>query len=112
MFRIRLRNHGTKDATDLVVTAHLSRNLEFLRGGGISQKSTLIIDPREHTLTFQRIDKVGPGEEVVVGFVGKVTSPFPTLATCRVSATHKDLPKGEKLEDTATVKVTNKSVFQ
>ena len=113
LFQIRLRNQGTKDATHLLVTADLSRNLQFVTGGGMSQKSTVTVRPRENALTFQRIEKVGPGEEVILGFVARVTDPNPTLATCRVSVTHEDLAEGEKLEDMAAVTVVpKKSIFR
>ena len=38
LFQIRLRNQSTKDATHLLVTADISRNLEFVRGGGVTQR--------------------------------------------------------------------------
>ena len=33
-FQIRLRNYGTKDATNLQITANLSKNLKFMKAGG------------------------------------------------------------------------------
>ena len=108
-FLIRLGNKGTRDATHLMVTADLARNLEFLRGGETNQKVSVVLDSRTNALTFQRIDKIGPGEVIILRVVARVTGPDPKLATCGVSVTHEDLPAGEKLEDMAAIKVTKQA---
>ena len=58
-------------------------------------------------MTFQRIDKVGAGKEIILGIVAKVAGPSPKLATCRISVTHDELPEGDNLEDMVGVKVMN-----
>jgi RNA polymerase sigma factor (sigma-70 family) len=106
-FQIRLRNYGTKDATHLVVKAKLSPNLEFVKAGGRSQDFDVKHIPQENAVMFQRIDKLGPSKEIVLGVVAKVTGRDPKLATCRASVIHDDLPDGNAFEDMAGVRVTS-----
>ena len=45
-FQIRLRNYGTKDATNLLVTANFSKNLKFAnKAGGGSQDMQVAYNP-------------------------------------------------------------------
>jgi RNA polymerase sigma factor (sigma-70 family) len=106
-FQIRLRNYGTKDATHLIVTAKLSPNLEFVKADGPSQDVYVNYSPQENAVMFQRIDKLGPSKEIVLGVVAKVTGRDPKLATCRASVIHDDLPDGNAFEDMAGVRVTS-----
>jgi RNA polymerase sigma factor (sigma-70 family) len=102
-FLIRLRNYGTKEATHLLVTADLSRNLEFIQAGevGIRYRS------EDYAVTFQRIDKLEPGKEIMLGITVRAMDFGSKLATCRVSVTHDGLLGGDKLEDMAAVKLMN-----
>jgi uncharacterized repeat protein (TIGR01451 family) len=104
-FLIRLRNYGTKEAAHLLVTAKLSPNLELQKAGTATQD--VKIGQKGDAVVFQGIDKLGPGKEIVLGIVVKVTGPEPKLATCKVSVIHDDLPDGDKFEDMAGVKVTS-----
>jgi uncharacterized repeat protein (TIGR01451 family) len=103
-FQIRLRNYGTKEAAHLLVTAKLSPNLKLLKAGTATQD--VKIGQKDDAVVFQGIDKLGPGKEIVLGIVVKVTGTEPKLATCKVSVIHDDLPDGDKFEDMAGVKVT------
>jgi uncharacterized repeat protein (TIGR01451 family) len=103
-FQIRLRNYGTKDATNLLVSAELSKNLKFLKAGGGNQDVKVQYQPKENLVRFLKIDKLGPNKEMILGIMVKVDGPEPKLATCRVSVIHDDL--ADKFEDMAGVKVT------
>ena len=104
-FQIRLRNYGTKEATHLLVKATLSPNLKFKRAGSVPEGVS--IEEKDNEVKFQRIDKLGPGKEMILGMLVTVTGPDPKLATCKVSVIHDDLPDSEKFEDMAGVKVTS-----
>jgi RNA polymerase sigma factor (sigma-70 family) len=105
-FIVRLRNYGTKDVTHLRVMANLSRNLEFAFGTR-SHGAGVRFDSQENVVTFQPIDKLGPGKEAILGVTAKVRGSGPKLATCCVSVTHDNMPEENKLKDMATVQVTN-----
>ncbi len=104
-FQIRLRNYGTKEATHLLVKATLSPNLKLKRAGSVPEGVS--IEEKDNEVKFQRIDKLGPGKEMILGMLVTVTGPDPKLATCKVSVIHDDLPDNEKFEDMAGVKVTS-----
>ncbi len=105
-FQIRLRNYGTKDATNLLVTANFSKNLKFAnKAGGGSQDMQVAYNPQENAVKFVQIDKLGPGKEMLLWVLVQVIGEDPKLATCRVSVTHDDLT--DKFEDMAGVKVTS-----
>ncbi len=104
-FQIRLRNYGTKDATNIQVTATLSDNLEFKEGGGGSKDVQVGYMPEKHLVKFSQINKLGPGKEMVLGILVKVVGEQPKLATCKVVIMHDDLT--DTFEDMAGVKVTN-----
>ena len=103
-FEIRLRNYGTKEATNLQVTAILTNNLEVETAGGGSKDVQVQRSPDKHQVKFEQITKLGPGKEMVLGVLAKVVGEEPKLATCRVSVTHDDL--SDKFEDMAGVKIT------
>jgi uncharacterized repeat protein (TIGR01451 family) len=106
-FQIRLRNYGTKEATNLQVHATLSDNLEATTAGGGSTDVKVAMSPKRNEVTFEQISKLGPGKEMLFGIAVKVTGPAPRLATCRVTVLHDD--QTEKFEDMAGVKVTTVS---
>jgi uncharacterized repeat protein (TIGR01451 family) len=101
-FQIRLRNYGTKEATNLLVSAELSKNLKFEKAGGGNQEE--VAKQKDNVVRFSKIDKLGPNKEMVLGILVSVQGPDPKLATCRVSVMHDDLT--DKFEDMAGVKVT------
>jgi uncharacterized repeat protein (TIGR01451 family) len=105
-FQIRLRNYGTKDATNLLVMANFSKNLKFAgKAGSGAQDIKVMYNENENAVTFVQIDKLGPGKELLLWVLVKVIGEDPKLATCRVSVTHDDLT--DKFEDMAGVKVTS-----
>ncbi len=103
-FEIRLRNYGTKDATNIQVTATLSPNLEVQKVGGGSKEVSMQTSPTKDKVMFSQIPKLGPGKEMTLWTTVKVIGPAPKLATCKVVITHDDL--SDTFEDMAGVKVT------
>ncbi len=104
-FQIRLRNYGTKEATNLLVTANLSSNLEFEKAAWGAQDLQVGHRKDDNSLKFAGIEKLAPGKEILVEVTVRVVGDTPKLATCRVFMIHDDLT--EKLEDMAGVKVTS-----
>jgi len=104
-FYIRLRNYGTKEATNLLVNATLSDNLEVVTAGGGTKDVKVGMDPNKHAVKFEQISRLDPNKEMVLGILVKVVGDEPRLATCRVFVTHDDLT--EKFEDMAGVKITS-----
>ena len=106
LFRSALRNYGTKEATNVLVTANLSPNLKFEKyGGGLDNREALY-SKTDHLLKFPTIEKIGPNKQIVLQVLVSVTDPEPKQAICRVSVVHDDLAGGDKFEDMAYVKVT------
>jgi uncharacterized repeat protein (TIGR01451 family) len=103
-FQIRLRNYGTKEATNLQVMASLTKNLRAETAGGGSKDVTVKISPTKDAVVFDQIAKLGPGKEMVLGILVRVVGEEPRLATCKVFVTHDDLP--DRFEDMAGIKVT------
>jgi uncharacterized repeat protein (TIGR01451 family) len=105
-FLIRLRNYGTKEATNLQVSATLTDNLEVQDAGGGGSKDVIAqIAPNKHGVLFDQISKLGAGKEMTFGIVVNVIGDTPKLATCKVVLTHDDL--SDHFEDMAGVKITN-----
>ncbi len=104
-FQIRLRNYGTKDATNIQVTATLSPNLEVQDAGGGSKDVKVAVTEKKDAVKFDQINKLGPGKEMVLGILVKVVGEQPKLATCKVVIAHDDLT--DTFEDMAGVKVTS-----
>ncbi len=110
-FYIRLRNYGTKEATNIVLKGSVTANLKFsklLTSDGVP--SDLEVWSKDGQIRFARgqtegpaIPRLGPGKEVVIGLEVEVTGPEPRLATLTVTATHDDL--SGTYEDMAGVKV-------
>ena len=105
-FQIRIRNYGTEDAKNLQVSAEMSPNLNFVKYGSANSDVRANWGEVKHTLIFDKIDKLGPNKEIILGVMVSVGGPQPKIATCRVFVTHDDLPDGHKFEDMASVKVT------
>jgi uncharacterized repeat protein (TIGR01451 family) len=101
-FRIRLRNYGGKDATNLQVCATLSPNLEVQNAGG-PKDVDCVVSPKKDQLRYSQITKLGSGKEMILWATVKVTGPQPKLATCRVVITHDD--QTDTFEDMAGFKV-------
>ncbi len=101
-FQIRISNSGTKDATNLHVTAELSSNLKAKAAGdGTSRlKGGTLPDG---SIAFPRIDKLAREKEILLGIEVQAVSGEPQLATCRVKVKHDDLP--DSIDDMAAVRV-------
>lgn len=103
-FQIRLRNYGTKDATNLQVNARLSPTLEVLDAGGVSKDVNVgVPSDNGHKVVFSQINKLGPGKEMVLGIRVRAVGDRPSLATCKVAVTYDN--QTVPLEDMAGVKV-------
>jgi uncharacterized repeat protein (TIGR01451 family) len=109
-FVIRLRNYGTKEATNIALRATLSKNLlpieTAVRSNGIEGRhltdgngnEVVFVDEKGNT-----IKSLGPQKELIMGIVVQVTGDDPQVATCKVKVTHDD--STEPFEDMARVKV-------
>jgi len=113
-FQIRISNSGTKDATNLQVTADLSENLKAEAAGDQAKKVISRVSTDGKVVQFldsgkgdkevvAKIDKLARDKEIVLGIKVRVLKAEPRLATCRVTVKHDDLP--ESIDDMAGVKV-------
>jgi uncharacterized repeat protein (TIGR01451 family) len=109
-FQIRLRNYGTKEATNVKMKATLSKNLEAEESAdvppGIVARTAPGPDSNEVLFVDEKgngIKSLGPGKQIVMGIIVKVTGADPKVATCKVSVTHDDLT--DPFEDMARIKV-------
>jgi uncharacterized repeat protein (TIGR01451 family) len=107
-FRIRIKNVGTKEATSLLISAMLSKNVEPIEtNNGTDDRTQAQYNPNYQPLpllVFPKIDRLGPGKEIVLGI--KVKAKEKGLGTCRVFMKHDDLADDEGLEDMAAFKIT------
>jgi uncharacterized repeat protein (TIGR01451 family) len=102
-FSIRLRNYGTKEATQILVRAVLSKNLAVeATGGGPSEQA--LATPGLDEVKFPVIPRLGPGKEMELFVKVKVTKTDKGIGTCRVYVKHDDL--AEDIEDLAGVKIS------
>ncbi len=102
IYRIAVKNHGSKDATRLQISAELSENLEPIAYSGVDETNKQNFDPANRKLVLPEIARLGFGKEMDLAIKVKATKTG--LATCRVSLIHADLET--KLEDMAATKVT------
>ncbi len=105
-FQIRLRNYGTKEATNILLTATLSKNLKAVRTAGCPQGIGGSFAGDQVTFADEQgngIKKLGPKQEIVMWLEVEVTGEDPQVATCKVKVTHDGLT--EPFEDMARVKV-------
>jgi uncharacterized repeat protein (TIGR01451 family) len=115
IFLITLRNYGTKEAKNILLSASVSRNLDvtgsfdlppglsFGRGKDDKEGQWALRD----TEGRGGIKRLGPGETLQMGLEVEVTAAEPKVATCRVLVTHDGL--SVPLEDMAHVQVLNPS---
>ncbi len=106
-FQIRLRNYGTKEATNILLTATLSKNLKAMEVAGCPEGITGETTGNQVIFVDEQgkgIKSLGPQKELLMGIVVEVTGDDPEVAICRVTATH-DGSSGPPLEDQARVKV-------
>jgi uncharacterized repeat protein (TIGR01451 family) len=113
IFFIRLRNYGTKDATNIRLSATVSKNLTVKGGYDVPPGFQFRMDEKDgRRIVLQDeegrgIKQLGPGKELVMGLEVEVTGAEPKVATCHVQVTHDELP--EPFEDMAGVKVLDPS---
>jgi uncharacterized repeat protein (TIGR01451 family) len=102
VFQIRIRNYGSKDAKNLVLSAKLSKNLKITGtlGGPFSPEPEMSPNGDEAVFKF---DSLGQNKEIPLGLEVKVVGEEPMQATCRVFVTHDELP--ERYDDVAAVRV-------
>jgi uncharacterized repeat protein (TIGR01451 family) len=102
IYRINVRNLGSKDATRLQISAELSENLEPIEYSGVEESQKAKFDPASRKLVLPEIARLGFGKEIPIAIKVKATKTG--LATCRVALIHADLET--KLEGMAATKVT------
>jgi uncharacterized repeat protein (TIGR01451 family) len=100
-FKIRIKNIGTKDATNLLVRATLSKNIVPDATSGNDGKEAKW-NEAESLVVFPPIDRLAVGKETVLGI--KVQAKDKGFATCRVYLVHDE--QDEPLEDMAAFKIT------
>lgn len=104
VFRITLRNLGTKEARKVQVSVLLSDTMEAVETAGTDQNA--IRDTKKVQIAWPEIDRIPPGAEKVLGIKAKAKAPG--LGTCRVYVSHDDLKDfgGARLEKVAHSKIT------
>jgi uncharacterized repeat protein (TIGR01451 family) len=102
IYRINVKNHGSKDASRLQISAQLSENLEPIAYSGVEGANEQNFDVANRKLVFPEIARLGFGKEMELAIKVKATKTG--LATCRVALVHADLET--KLEGMAATKVT------
>jgi uncharacterized repeat protein (TIGR01451 family) len=103
MFLIKLKNYGTKEASDVQVQFFLSPNLEPLEtSGGPEGKITRTEDKRG--LCFPVIPRIAPGATVILGIKVNATKTEDGIGTCEVNVKQADTTA--VLKGMANVKIT------
>ncbi len=100
VFRIKILNEGSKEATNLQVDAQLSENIEAIQTAGTDKEA--VLDPTSGVVKFPLIERLVPGGELTLWIKAKAKGPG--FATCRVFLNHQDLGS-EKIDHLAGVRV-------
>jgi uncharacterized repeat protein (TIGR01451 family) len=101
-FQVRLRNYGSKDASNVQIHAKVSPNLAIFETAGGPPKEAL--GPEDGSeIAFPTIERIKPNTEMLILLKVRVVNPKDRAGTCRVFVKHDDLM--EELEDMALVKV-------
>jgi uncharacterized repeat protein (TIGR01451 family) len=104
-FQIRIKNVGTKEATQILVKAWYSPNIKPLEtSNGTDDRTEAKVNPSKQLIAFPAIDRLAPGKEVVLGI--KVQAVDQGQAKCKVSLMHDDMNEKESLEGMASFKIT------
>jgi uncharacterized repeat protein (TIGR01451 family) len=101
-FKIKLRNTGTKEATNIQVNADLTQNLAAVQTAGTDLNASA--DPTGTKIVFPPLERLAPGTEVVLGIRARAKAPG--LASARVFLGHQDL-QGGKIETVTNVTITD-----
>jgi uncharacterized repeat protein (TIGR01451 family) len=105
MFTIRIKNIGTKDGSNLLVSAVLAGVEPVETKNGTDDRTQAQYNAAQHLLVFPPIERLGPGKEIVLGIKVKVTGKG--LGKCQVYVMHDDLAaQDERLEDMASFRIT------
>jgi uncharacterized repeat protein (TIGR01451 family) len=88
VFEVRITNRGTKEATNLLVSAILSDDMKWVDTSGTETSAT---DPKGsgHNLLFPKIPTLAAGEKLELTI--KVQALKPGFATCQVLLMHDEL---------------------
>jgi uncharacterized repeat protein (TIGR01451 family) len=107
MFSIVIKNIGTKDATNVLVSAWYSKNtIEPIETkNGTDDRTQAKYNPETQQILFPAMERLGPGKEVVLGI--RVKAIAKGVGICRVGLMHDDVTtQDERLEDLASFKIT------
>ena len=99
VYKIKIVNRGTKEATKILVSAKIPDTVEPRETSGTDVEGEF--QPTTRMFIFPQIDRLGPGKQIELGI--KVEAVKPGEAICRVYLTHEEMT--EKLEDLAVFKV-------
>jgi uncharacterized repeat protein (TIGR01451 family) len=102
IYQIHIKNMGSKEATKMLVTAVLSKNVEALESYGLKEQAA--VDRVSGKIMFPIIDRLAPGAELTINL--KVRATAGGLAKCHVSLKHDDLGD-DKIESVETTKVAD-----
>jgi uncharacterized repeat protein (TIGR01451 family) len=102
IYRVNVKNVGSKDATRLQISAELSENLEPIEYSGVEEGKKAKFDPANRKLVLPEIARLGAGKEIPLAIKVKATKTGG--AFCRVALIHADLQT--KLEGMAVTTVT------
>jgi uncharacterized repeat protein (TIGR01451 family) len=98
-FKVRIRNRGRKEATNLLVSAVHSDNIQVVETYGTDKNAEYVKD-KPGTFAFPVIDRLGSDKECTL--LIRVKALKPGQATCRVQLTHGDT----QIDDFSFFKVT------
>jgi RNA polymerase sigma factor (sigma-70 family) len=102
-FRIRIKNTGTKDATNVLARAALSKNIEPIEvRADDGQPVQANWDPARRLMVFPPVGRLGGGKEAVLAI--KVSAKLIGLGTCRVFVRQDD--QEDTLEEMAAFRIT------
>ncbi len=101
IYRINVKNRGSKDASRLQISAELSENVEPIAYSGVEKSNKQNFDRANRKLVFPEIARLEAGKEIELAV--KVRATRSGDATCRVYLMHADLQT--KLDSMATTKV-------
>jgi hypothetical protein len=101
VFKIEIKNLGTKEARKLQVHVELKNNLEAIESAGT--EADAVTNPARTQVSFPEIDRLAPGNKLLLYI--KVQAKAAGLGTCRVFLAHEEFGEGERLEDVAIVTI-------